>query len=261
MTRRSAVTLIEVLVVVAIVGVLAGLLLPAIQYARLAAARTRCQNHLHQQGLAVLAFESTNGYLPPAAAFGPCPVLGLPDGVGHGMNAYVLPQLGEDSRAAAYRWDLSFDDPANAPAVAGTLPVLRCPMADPDATIDGPGGGPCDYGPVDVNASLMDIGLLPVGPVPVGALVSSGKATSAEITDGTSTTLLLAEAPGSNPWAAPGAVPARMVITGAPGPHGSGINVCMADGSVRVLRVGADPAVLARLATRAGGEPVTGGEY
>lgn len=62
--RAAGFTLVELLVVVAIIGLLVALLLPAVQSAREAARRRECSNHLKQLLLALHQYESTHRRFP-----------------------------------------------------------------------------------------------------------------------------------------------------------------------------------------------------
>ena len=67
----SGFTLVELLVVVAIIAVLAALLLPALSRAKAAAQATRCRSNLRQQGLALTFYVSDHRVYPPLNGYDP----------------------------------------------------------------------------------------------------------------------------------------------------------------------------------------------
>ena len=124
-------TLVEMLVVVAIIGLLVGLLVPAVQVAREAARRSQCGNHLRQIGLAIQSRESGMKSLPAASTD---PVVDgiwnwtdTPDALHHGWATVILPYLEESRLHALVDRTKSAFDPANRPAAGTMIPVYRCP--------------------------------------------------------------------------------------------------------------------------------------
>ncbi|HEX4609872.1 MAG TPA: DUF1559 domain-containing protein, partial [Urbifossiella sp.] len=191
--------------------------------------------------------------------------LNVPDGVSHGMWPFLLPHLDQSPIAARYRFDLSYDNPANQPAVTAPLVVLMCPNGDPGRVEEWAPlpkyGAAADYCPVEVNPFLADIGLMDPVASFEGALPVNGMVKMTDITDGASNTLLLAEA-GGRPgvaWSSPTLpVSLRQVFGGSGGFHRDGSPIALCDGSVRFLPGTTDTHVIGRLATRSGGEVLGG---
>jgi len=92
--RRFGFTLIEMLVVIAAIGLLVGLLLPAVQAARSAARRISCYNNLKQLGLALHNYESALRALPSGYVYN----FGVGGNqAGFGWGAVILPYMEQSS--------------------------------------------------------------------------------------------------------------------------------------------------------------------
>ncbi len=105
-------------------GVLAGLLLPAVQAAREAARRMQCSNNLRQIGLALHNYEATYKSLPPAYTV---------DANGqklHSWRTLILPFI--EQKALYDQIDLSkpWNDPVNAPFSKMAIQAYECPSSN-----------------------------------------------------------------------------------------------------------------------------------
>jgi prepilin-type N-terminal cleavage/methylation domain-containing protein/prepilin-type processing-associated H-X9-DG protein len=188
--RPAAFTLIEMLVVIAIVSVLIALLLPAVQSAREAARRTSCENHLKQLGLAMHNFQGANNGFPRLRTARPA----------HGWGLDLLPYLEQEPIRKHYQTSESFASTKNAAAVDNVIGLFLCPsspVSDRKAVLYDPAtntalttqGGASDYFAHSRVSSVRKHGTVEGDP----ALSPDGLRDLAGILDGTSQTILLSE--------------------------------------------------------------------
>jgi prepilin-type N-terminal cleavage/methylation domain-containing protein/prepilin-type processing-associated H-X9-DG protein len=128
---RFAFTLVEMLAVMAIVGILVGLTLPAVNASRESGRNLTCKNHLRQIGLAFLSHHAKHGcfpsggwdfWAPPSYRDG-LPQLGEEQGAGWGFQ--ILPYL--DAEALWSGSGASSDTERTVLAISVPQPVFFCP--------------------------------------------------------------------------------------------------------------------------------------
>ncbi|MCE9546054.1 MAG: DUF1559 domain-containing protein, partial [Planctomycetia bacterium] len=285
-------TLVELLVVVAIIGILIGLLLPAITTARESARRTQCSNNLRQIGLAFQLYDNQNGRLPPAR---------VSDDNFNGPFLLILPYIERTNELKRFNLDVKYTDSTANTAIANErLSIYLCPSMNlpynvPDTTCEQ--GAPGSYAVCTGSESPFEYG---VGAIPHNGAIVLPKYGSTSVggissKDGASNTFLAGEMNyalknypgfggcirptgtkgGDTRWAVgytgvtwgatKGIFNPTELITWVDlyyaeyysfrSDHPGGVNMLFVDASVHFISSGTDANALSAMATREKGEP------
>jgi prepilin-type N-terminal cleavage/methylation domain-containing protein len=150
---RRGVTLLELLLVAAVIGLLVALLLPAVQAAREAGRRATCENHLKQLGLAMLTHEETYRRFPSGGwgfAWAGEPDRGTDVTQPGGWVFNILPFVEQRDLASRGLGDTPSQKLNDITSVVETpLSVFNCPTRRPLVL------GPLDPVPPPVNFNIV----------------------------------------------------------------------------------------------------------
>jgi type II secretory pathway pseudopilin PulG len=287
--RARGITAIESLIFVGLTGLLALLVLPALQSARAAARRAGCVDNLAQIGRALLNYEQANETLPMSNVLGP------DRGNGHSVFMAILPYMEQAAIFNSYNFWLENLDAANSTAVATRIGAFACPDNPSQVALPARafafedsaskfakghyganwGGGRNGWGADFARRKGTYLGVMMTVIAPDGERKAADGGPVArnirtrDITDGTSVTLAMVEKLDSFGWAVggwggsefdvnvrpndPGDDPLeKKVYTGSP--HAEGVHALLVDGSVRQLDRKMDRDVWYAAITRAAGE-------
>lgn len=180
MKKRLGFTLIELLVVIAIIGILVALLLPAVQYAREAARRIQCANHLKQLGIGfhlhhdalrslphagIYSWQETPRYINGAGATG--------DKQWAGWGFQILPYIEQQQIFDGAGASAPTDDARRILAISTPISTMYCPTRRPARALNsigswypynpsaaqlGPAGVPFQHGMIDYASAYVDGG-------------------------------------------------------------------------------------------------------
>lgn len=289
--RFPGYTIIEVLVVLALLAIITGLIFAGIQRARVAAARAACASNLRQVSFGIHSFETAHQNFPKGCDEGHSRArVDTPTPVGLSWQTSILPFVEQAPLWAqverAHREDPRGHSPAHGALCGAVVQLYVCPADGRGAMTDGFGEsyGVTNYRGVAGTGIRADDGVFHI----------DLRIRPTDVTDGLSNTAMIGERPsgpqgayggwyaswglqrcplaqilpaGYNGWIPSDATGCRVSISSfLPGKpdslcsvghfwslHTGGANFAFADGSVRFLRYDA-AGILPALATRAGGE-------
>ena len=278
---RRGFTVLHLILVIVLLVVLAAALIPAVETLRRASLRMSCQNNLKQIGMAVLSYNDANQHFPP----GTMPNSELPPGERLSFYALLLPYT--EGKTPFHRLDrkASWDAPANSAAMASWPGNLyRCPEwmiqygRERGATTATGLHSITNY--VGVAGVGADAATRPADSPGIGMFGYDRTMKTDQMKDGLANTMMLIETGHeAGPWLRGGPSTVRgidpdsgpLIGDGLPfgGTHfrekaffrgtvAAGFCLLLADGAVRYVKGDLGPAVLAALATVAGGEEVPG---
>lgn len=278
--RPRGFTLVELLVTIAVIGVLIALVMPAVQAARESARRARCMNNLHQIGVAN-ALYADRGELPIG-----CEGCGQWRGKLASWITRLLPYLEQQTLADQYDNSLRAKDPANR-RLAVRIDTLLCPSDASEVYLDTSeswgGSAFTDYGGIYGLEGRQAVvppwsdeeppeNATAIHPANLGVFVFNEPVGVAEITDGLAQTAAVGERlerrvpaavwmNGHNVFAQEATTPINRpreddtrLVEELGSAHVGGAFVLFCDGRVEWLGNDTAQPVLNALLTRAGGE-------
>jgi prepilin-type N-terminal cleavage/methylation domain-containing protein len=231
--RRPGFSMIELLVVLAVLGFLLALLLPAMQKVREAAARAQTENNLKQLAIAMHAYHDVNKTFPAHASY---------DKRGRPLlswRVHILPFIEQKALYNEFHLDEPWDSPHNKKVIARMPAVYRSPTSRAAP-------GKTTYVVVVGKDTMFP-------PGPKGVRVG-------EVTDGLSLTIMIVEADDAHavPWTKPEDLPfdPQHPFRGLGGKAAGYLLAAMGDGSVRLISRKISANDVRGLFTRNGGEVI-----
>ena len=263
--HRIGFSLVELLVVVAILALLFGLVLPAVQSSRESARRATCGNHLRQIGTGLHAYHAAKKSFPPGGIEWRSQADRTQNKRQLAWSAFLLPFIEEQAVYGMLDLSKSYDSERNAAGAARVVSTYLCPSVSRSTPLVN-GRGASDYGGIygeRIDWPGRDSADRRNDP-PKGIMLYDRRISIREIRDGTSHTLIVSE--DSN-WSDGQWIDGRNIFDQAfeinnripfendiRSNHPSGALGLLADGSVQFLRDELDPHTLAAICTRARGE-------
>ena len=185
-------TLVEILVVIAIIGILVALMVPAVQAMRETSRRLQCQNHFKQLGLALQQYYSVQSVFPASAS---------KTSPRHSWVPALLPYLELENLLNDFDEDVDWDAPANQDAVNFRIKLLACPSTPDSGRVDdledGATAAISDYAPtVSVAPVLVELGYIPPMNDARGLITMGEAIRDIDVEDGLGKTLAFVEDAG-----------------------------------------------------------------